>query len=314
MSAAAAFDPLLVALILFAALSAIAARQTFAGVVGFVAYGLALSIAWVRVEAIDVALTEAAIGALTGALLLSAAARLRASEPLSETERASPRLRAAAALLCVAVSAGLAAAVLTLPEPAPTLAPAAAARLPETGVGNPVTAALMAWRAIDTLLEKIVVLMALLAVWSLAPDRSWGGRPGAAPSARRDDALVFLARVLPPIGIVVGVYLVWNSADEPGGAFQGGALLAAMWMLARMAGLVDAPRIDARWLRLLLVSGPLVFLAVGLAGAALAGSFLAYPKGWEKPLILLIEAPMMLMIAATLALLVDGPPEREDRR
>lgn len=306
------FELLLVALILFAAVSAVAARQTFAGVVGFTTYGLALSLAWVRIEAIDVALTEAAIGALTGALLLAAAARLRTSEPLSVSERAGPGVRVAAGIVCAAVFAGLAAAVLGLPEPAPTLAPAAAERLPETGVGNPVTAALMAWRAIDTLIEKIVVLMALLAVWSLAPDAQWSGRPGAAPSARRDDGLVFLARVLPPIGIVVGVYLVWNSADEPGGAFQGGALLAAMWMLARMAGLVDAPRVSARGLRLLLVSGPLVFLAVGLAGFAIAGGFLAYPEGWEKPLILFIEAPMMLMVAATLALLVDGPPARED--
>ena len=47
----------------------IAARQTFAAVVGFVAYGLLLSIAWVVLSAIDVALTEAAIGGgLTGVL------------------------------------------------------------------------------------------------------------------------------------------------------------------------------------------------------------------------------------------------------
>ncbi|HEX5067107.1 MAG TPA: MnhB domain-containing protein [Myxococcota bacterium] len=314
MNADLIFDPLLAALVLFAAISAVAARRTFAGVVGFVSYGLALSLVWVRLAAVDVALTEAAIGALTGALLLAAAARLRASEGLSESERAGRALRAVAALLCAAVSAALAAAGLSLPESAPSLAPAAAASLPQTGVGNPVTAALMAWRAIDTLLEKIVVLMALLAVWSLARDGAWGGRPGDAPSARRDDALVFLARMLPPLGIVVGVYLVWNSADEPGGAFQGGALLAAMWLLARMAGLVDAPRIGARGLRLLLVSGPLAFLAVGLAGFAWAGGFLAYPEGWEKPLILLVEAPMLLMIAAVLALLIDGPPTRTDDR
>jgi multisubunit Na+/H+ antiporter MnhB subunit len=311
-SADVLFDLLLGALVLFAALSAVAARSAFAGVVGFTTYGLALSIVWVRLAAVDVALTEAAIGALTGALLLGAVARLSEGAPPPDEERASPALHVAAALLCGAVTAGLALAVLALPDPAPTLAPAAAAALPQTGVGNPVTAALMAWRAIDTLLEKLVVLVALLAVWSLAADARWGGRPGAAPKPRRDDALVFLARMLPPVGIVAGVYLVWNSADEPGGAFQGGALLAAMWILARMAGLVDAPRVSARWLRLLLVSGPLAFLAVGLAGFRLAGGFLAYPEGWEKPLILLIEAPMTLMIAATLALLVDGPPARED--
>ena len=100
----------------------------------------------------------------------------------------------------------------------------------------------MAYRALDTLLEKVVLVLALIGVWSLAPDRRWGGVPGPRQPARRDDALVFLARLLPPVGIVVGVYLLWVGADEPGGAFQGGAILAAMWLLAMMAGLAAGAR------------------------------------------------------------------------
>ena len=47
----------------------------------FVVYGLLLSLAWVRLSAVDVALTEAAIGSgVTGMLLLGAAARLRPAE------------------------------------------------------------------------------------------------------------------------------------------------------------------------------------------------------------------------------------------
>ena len=62
----------------------IAARETFAAVVGFVAYGLLLALVWVRLDAVDVALTEAAIGGgLSGVLLLGAAARLRATEALA---------------------------------------------------------------------------------------------------------------------------------------------------------------------------------------------------------------------------------------
>jgi hypothetical protein len=84
-----------------------------------------------------------------------------------------------------------------------------------------------------------------------------------------------------------------------------------MWILARMAGLVDAPPTGERRLRLLLVLGSLVFLAVGVAGVALAGSFLGYPPDHAKLLILIIEVPLTLSIAATLGLLVVGPPERE---
>ncbi len=75
-----ALDCGIAALVAAVAVWTIVARGTFAAVVGFVAYGLLLTLVWVRLDAIDVALTEAAIGGgLTGALLLGAAARLRAS-------------------------------------------------------------------------------------------------------------------------------------------------------------------------------------------------------------------------------------------
>jgi multisubunit Na+/H+ antiporter MnhB subunit len=168
----------------------------------------------------------------------------------------------------------------------------------------------MAYRALDTLLEKVVLVLALIGLWSLAPEGTWGGTVGQWQSGRRDDALVFLARLLPPVGIVIGVYLLWAGADEPGGAFQGGALLAAMWILAMMAGLVAAPAVASRWLRLTVVGGPALFLAIGLAGFVIADGFLAYPVAWAKPLIIVIEIALVLSIAATLGLLVVGPSER----
>lgn len=307
------FDLGLAALVLAVATFAIAARASFAATAGFIAYGLLLALVWVRLSAPDVALAEASVGAVTGVLLLSAAARVRASEARPAEERPSRFVRGLAAGLCAAVSAAIAVAVLYLPAPAPTLAPAAVTHLPETGLGNPVTAVLMAYRAVDTLLEKVVLLVGLVALWSLAPDRLWGGRPGPRPIAQ-EPALGFLARLLPPIGVVIGVYVLWNGADEPGGAFQGGTLLAAMWVLARLAGLVDAPAVSTRGLRRALVAGPLVFLAAGFAGFAWAEGFLAYPAGWAKPLILAIEVAMTLTVAVTVAMLVEGPPAREPER
>ena len=139
----------------------------------------------------------------------------------------------------------------------------------------------------------------------------WGGRPGLLHRADPNGILAYVARVLPPIGIVVAIYILWVGADEPGGKFQGATLLAAMWLLVMMAGLADAPPTSSRsWLRIGLVAGPLVFIAVGLVGAAAAGAFLAYPDGFAKPLIIVIEVALMPSLALTLTLLLIGAPAR----
>jgi multisubunit Na+/H+ antiporter MnhB subunit len=307
-----AFEIGLAALVLGIATWTIAARDDFAAVVGFVAYGLLLAIVWVELSAVDVALTEAAIGSgLTGALLIGAVARVQTSAtPTAAVDFPGIIPRVAAGLLSATVAAALGIAVLSLPEPAPSLASRAAQNAGATGLGNPVTNVLMAFRAMDTLLEKIVLLLALVGVWSLARDPFWGGRPWLRYRADPDDPLSFMARLLPPVGIIVAIYTLWTSADNPGGAFQGGTILAVMWLLVLNAGLADAPPVNLRRLRLALVVGPAVFLLVGLGGLWMGTAFLAYPVAYAKPLILAIEFAMVLTIAVTLAQLMVGPPER----
>ncbi len=309
MTMALAFDVGLVALLIAMAVLAILVRDNVAAAIAFAVYGLLLALAWVRLAAVDVALTEAAIGSgVTGILLLGAAARLRSTE--SNLTQPSLLLRCCAGVFCALIAVGLAAITVIGSEPFPTLAPVAMASLAESGLGNPVAGVLFVYRALDTLLEKVVLLLALLGVWSVASDRAWGGIPSLRPYAQANDILVFLAQTLPPIGIMVGIYMCWVGANQPGGAFQGGAILAAMWLLVMMAGLQQVPPIDSRRMRLLLVIGPVIFLVVGLAGFVLAGGFLAYPAGFAKPLIIVVEVALTLSIGVTLGLLVAGPPER----
>ncbi|MGE3739415.1 MAG: Na(+)/H(+) antiporter subunit B [Geminicoccaceae bacterium] len=310
MTAAFVLDLLLAVMILACAAWTLLARTTLVAVLAFAAFGLLLALAWVRLDAVDVALTEAPVGVLTSLLLLGAATRL---PPTARGAGPALALRLLVGLLCAGITAALAAAVLLLPEPAPSLAVAAEAGLPATGLGNPVTAVLMAYRALDTLMEKVVLVVGLLAVWSLAEDPLWAGRPAAPAAADPDGPLAFLARLLPPVGIVVAVYVFWVSADEPGGAFQGGAILAAMLLLTIMAGLVETPALGSRPLRLALVGGALVFFAVGLGGLLLGDGFLAYPEAFAKPLILAVEAALIVAIALSLALFVAGPGVRPRR-
>ncbi len=302
-----ALDLVIALLAIGVALWTIRTADDFAAIVGFVAYGLLLTLAWSQLAAYDVALTEAAIGGgVTGVILLRASVRLKPVAAL----RKGLTARLVVGLLCAFVSAGLAAVVLMPPVPAPSLAAEVRAHLASTGLGNPIAGVLMAYRALDTFLETVVVLLALFGVWSLTPDAAWGGRPAAWAPQASIGPLPLFARLLVPIGIVIGIYIVWVGADAPGGKFQGATILAAMWILAMMAGLAEAPPIGSWRLRALLAAGPIVFVAVGLAGIPLAGAFLAYPEALAKPLILLIEVALTLSIAATLGLIVAGPPER----
>jgi len=312
MTVSLAFDIGLAGLILAIGSWTVFARNAQAAVIGFVAYGLLLAIMWVRLSAVDVALTEAAIGSgMTGMLLLGAVARVRPADGHAVLVNLPGRI--VTGLLCGMISAGLAIASLSLPETIQTLAPMVMKNLSQSGLGNPVAGVLFVYRALDTLLEKVVVVLALLGIWSLAPDRAWGGNPGLRIYVQPSSTLTLLAQVLPPVGIVVAIYMCWVGAKLPGGAFQGGAVLAAMWLLATIAGLQNLPSIDQFWLRFLLVIGPALFLAVGLAGFVLANAFLAYPDGYAKPLIVVIEVSLTLSIGVALGMLGAGPPERSQR-
>lgn len=82
-----AFDAVLILLLIVLASRAIGDADLFRAVVQFIAFGLLMALAWVRMRAPDVALAEAAVGAaLTGALLLAAVARLQAGGTRSGTE------------------------------------------------------------------------------------------------------------------------------------------------------------------------------------------------------------------------------------
>ena len=185
------------------------------------------------------------------------------------------------------------------------------AQLSDSGLGNPVAGVLFVYRAFDTLLEKVVLLLALIGVWSLARDEDWGGIPGFKLFRQPNSVLVLLARTLPPIGFVFAIYMTWAGADVPGGAFQGGTVLAAMWILVMVAGVKRVPRVSSPLLRLAIVAGPVVFLAIGFLGFLVPGQFLAYPEGYAKPLIVVMEVALTLSIGVILGLLIAGPPRGE---
>lgn len=82
------FDGLLLLIIVVLAWRSLNDRDVFRAVISFIALGLLIAVAWVRLRAPDVALAEAAVGSgLTGALILSALVRMRTRERAATATR-----------------------------------------------------------------------------------------------------------------------------------------------------------------------------------------------------------------------------------
>jgi len=199
----------------------------------------------------------------------------------------------------------LGALLLAAPDRAPLLPELVRANLDASGVSNPVTAVLLNFRSYDTLLEVVVLMVAMVSVWSM--DRR--SRELTREERRLDDpVLEALARIVVPLAVVTAVYLTWAGASATGGAFQAGALLAGAGVLLAAAGLMRPP--TAAWapVRLTVASGVYLFVAVGFGVMPWTGTFLQYPEGAAYPLILGIEAVLTVSIAVVLVeLFVDVP-------
>jgi len=261
-----------------------------------------------------VALAEAAIGAgLTGALLLATLARLETKNgaklkiKIPQTNNKSvklhPSLWVFLLLLLSVLLAGLVYAVLTIAQNSPGLGLLAAENIIMSGVSNPVTAVLLNYRGYDTLLEMSVLLLVLIAVWSL----------GGLSKQRRSfpgPVLNLLSNLLVPLLIMAAGYLLWIGASAPGGAFQAGSVLGAAGVLLLLSGWRLGTQFAGWPLRIVLISGLAVFVVSGLIFIMLGRQFLQYPPLFSGLIILLIESAATLSIGITLAaLFLGGRPE-----
>lgn len=287
-------------LLLGLAFGALHGRTLYVSVLLFIAFGLALALVWARLGAADLALAEAAIGAgLTGVLLFAALA----NQP-DEAPQGAKHHRLAAAAVVLPLLIMLVQGLAPLGDQRSGMPAVIEQAMPASGVEHPVTAVLLNFRAWDTLLELAVLLLALLGARQLGPRRLELAEPW--PLLRS------WARVLAPLLVLVAGYVLWRGASAPGGAFQAGSLLAAGVVLLRLSGLLPVLRWSFAPLRLLVLGGLLVFVAVALATAWLGQGWLTYPDGAAKGLILLIEATATLSIAASLSLLVVGENEEPE--
>lgn len=298
MTADGFFDALLAVLIVCLACGALYSRSLFRAVVFFIALGLNLALVWARLSAPDLALAEAAIGAGLTGVLLSALKHQPAKPPRP--------MRAGFQLLLATLTGATFFLVLTtvwtMPAEMASVGNLALNSVEDSGVGHPITAVLLNFRAWDTLLELLVVVLAVLGVRQL--ELPTDTLPAAWP------LLLAWSRLLAPLSLMLGVYLLWRGADAPGGAFQAAALIASGLLMLRLVGLAPALPWSHWGVRLVVLLGSFTFLLTAMATAVFGAGWLTFPPAWSKTLILLIEVAATASIALSLAMLA-GSDNRE---
>ncbi|WP_051340925.1 Na(+)/H(+) antiporter subunit B [Azospirillum halopraeferens] len=219
-------------------------------------------------------------------------------------------VRIATAALAVLVAGLMVRGALVMPR-APRVGELVDRHLAESGVIQPVTAVLLNFRAYDTLVEVAVLLMAAVGIHLLAPvgrASPVATEPLALGSAVTPVANAFGTR-LAPMALLMAAHLWWAGSTQPGGAFQGGTVLAGA-----AVGLILTGRLpfSARrwWLRTGMAIGLFAFLLAAVGPVGGGAAFLEYPPGLAYGIIVAVEGMLTLSIGLCLAALVVGVPPR----
>lgn len=271
-------------------------RSLFAIVMLTGVYSLVSAIWFVALDAVDVAFTEAAVGAGASTALVLGAMLLTTRRCKEE-----PNIRWGALAAVIMAGGGLLYATPDLPPFGATDSPAnthvGMAYLETTpkdiDVPNIVTAVLASYRGFDTFGETVVIFAAGVAVALLLGfgERALlsGATSGAAASRKRkakttsvmsDHHMILrvVSKILIPFIFLYGLYVQFHGDYGPGGGFQAGVIIAVGVILySLLFGIKEAanawPAILARWGA---AFGVLLYGGVGVVTLLSGGAYLDY--------------------------------------
>ena len=284
-------------------------------------YSLLSAALFVVLDAVDVALTEAAIGAGISTILLLATIALTTDE--EKAPRHTPFLPL---LVVTATGAALIYGTLDMPHYGDPAAPAHLHVAPtylqdtpgEIGVPNVVTSVLASYRGYDTLGEVTVIFTAGAGVLALLRYRT-RRRNSQGPGNRKLVVLRVIAKLFFPLILLFALYIQFHGDYGPGGGFQAGVIFATGFILYALAfGLGNAQRvIPHRLLHIMMAVGVLIYAGVGIESMLLGGKFLEYSVLADNPVtgqhlgIMLIELGVGITVAAVMLIIYYGFVSRQ---
>lgn len=268
-------------------------------------YGLLSASFFVTLDAVDVAFTEAAVGAGIATLLMLV------TVTMTGRYEHSARHKPIGALAVVLVTGGLLLyGILDMPYFGSIDAPAHLHVAPryindsmqEIGVINIVTSVLASYRGFDTLGEVVVIFTAGVGVLALLsavrrPEEDVGIDSVNVSMHEKYLILRVVTKILIPFILLFALYVQFHGDYGPGGGFQAGVIFAAAIILYSMLfGMSTARRVISQPLiQLLSAIGVLVYGSVGVVSLLNGGNFLDYNLLSDDPVagqhlgILLVE-------------------------
>lgn len=304
-------------------------------------YGLLSASFFVAMDAVDVAFTEASVGAGISTLLMLVAITMT-----GRTEHPA-RHKPALALAVVVITGGLLIyGTMDVPYFGSAQAPIHQYVAPrfindsmqEVGVPNVVTSVLASYRAFDTFGEVVVIFTAGIGVLALL---SMVRRPRKtaheiASEIAKDTAeidslnqsmheqhliLRITSKMLLPFIMLFALYVQFHGDFGPGGGFQAGVIFAAAIILyAMLFGMNTARRvINQSFIQFLAASGVLLYGSVGAVSLLSGKNFLDYSALSTNPIagqhlgILLIELGVGITVASIMIIIFFNFAERQEK-
>ena len=310
-------DIVIMSFLAVTAIAMVRLKDLFAVVMLAGIYSLLSASLFLTLDAVDVAFTEASVGAGISTLLMLASLKLvgRYEKP----NRYKPMLA-----LGVVLVTGTLLIYGTFDMPAFGSADAPIHKhvapryiedsMDEIGVPNIVTSVLASYRGYDTLGETLVVFTAGLGVMSLlrvsrqTKDKSRQRTPA---DMQQQIILRIVAKMMLPLILLFAIYVQFHGDYGPGGGFQAGVIFAAGIILYTMLfGLSTAQRVYQRpVMQVLTAVGVLIYAGVGVACMFLGGNFLDYNVLRHDPVhgqhlgILLVELGVGITVASVMVTL-----------
>ncbi len=275
-------------------------------------YSLLSAALFVVMDAVDVAFTEAAVGAGIAIILMLGALALT-----SHKQHPVPRSRHWMALSVVVITgAALIYGTLDMPLYADPNAPAHLHVVPrylqqsmqEIGIPNVVTSVLASYRGYDTLGETVVIFTAAVGVigrLGIVPEGKVGPKTGG---MEHHLILRITAKLMLPVILVFALYVQFHGDFGPGGGFQAGVIFASAFILYGLVFGMEsvttvAPPVVVRSLAAI---GVLIYAGVGVVSLLMGSNFLDYNLLGHEPThgqhlgIFLVEFGVGVTVAASM--------------